>query len=236
MAVVALPCGSSKGIPMPDLDTSVHLDMLRAYKERNSFVRRVRRAVRDVLRPEPLYGLEWGDPEATPALRFVRENYVLPYVNAARIAVEIGPGGGRWTRYLLGFRHLYVVDFYPELLQELRRNFNKPNMTFIRNHGSDFPGVPEGSVDFVFSFDCFVHLDAPLIEAYLKNIRQILMPGGNVVIHYSDKTKAMARLNPAFSENTPERMRQMVLDAGFRILAEDLTTTPNSSSIIRFAR
>jgi cyclopropane fatty-acyl-phospholipid synthase-like methyltransferase len=108
-------------------------------------------------------------------------------------------------------------------------------MVFVVNHGTDFPGVPEGSIDFLFSFDCFVHLERDLIDAYLKNIWHVLKPGGNAVIHYSDKSKVYAQVNGSFSENTPEQMRQMVVGAGFRILEEDLTTMPHSS-IVRFTR
>jgi SAM-dependent methyltransferase len=218
---------------MPDLNTTLHLDMWRDYKTRNSFLHRVRRAVRDVLSPGDLYGLEWGDPEIIRPLGFIRDRYVLPYVNSQQVAVEIGPGGGRWTRYLLGFGQLYVVDYHAELLQELKTNFNKPNMRFIRNNGSDFPGIAEQSVDFIFSFGCFVHLDAPLIQSYLSNIKQILKPNGNGVIQYSDKSKVMGQLNAEFSDNSPELMRRMVSDAGLRILEEDLTTMWHSS-VIRF--
>ena len=218
---------------MPSLKTSMHLDMWREYGQQRSFLNRVRQAMRDVLTPKELYGLQWGDPEIAAPLGFIRDRYVLPYVKPDRVAVEIGPGGGRWTRYLLGCGQLYVVDYHPELLNELRKTFNKPIMQFIKNNGSDFPGIPENSVDFIFSFACFVHLDADLIEAYLKNMKSILKPGGNVVIHYSDKTKIMAQINPGFSENTPERMRSMVSAAGFQVVEEDLTTMWHSS-LIRF--
>jgi len=218
---------------VPSLKTSMHLDMWREYGQQRSFLNRVRQAMRDVLTPKELYGLQWGDPEIAAPLGFIRDRYVLPYVKPDRVAVEIGPGGGRWTRYLLGCGQLYVVDYHPELLNELRKTFNKPIMQFIKNNGSDFPGIPENSVDFIFSFACFVHLDADLIEAYLKNMKSILKPGGNVVIHYSDKTKIMAQINPGFSENTPERMRSMVSAAGFQVVEEDLTTMWHSS-LIRF--
>jgi hypothetical protein len=62
-----------------------------------------------------------------------------------------------------------------------------------------------------------------------------LKPGGNAVIHYSDKTKVYAQTHSGFSDNTPERMRRMVLGAGVRILEEDLTTMPHIS-IVRFTR
>jgi SAM-dependent methyltransferase len=214
---------------VPGLDTKLHLDMLAGSKEQRSLRNRLSRFLRKSLMDTKVYGLSWGDPEIAEPLRFIRDRYVLPYVKPEHSALEIGPGGGRWTRYLLPFHKVYVVDYHQELLDELRRNFRELNMVFIKNNGSDFPGVPAKSVDFVFTFGTFVHLDTPLIGAYLKNIREVLRPGGNAVVHYSDKTKIMARENTGFSENTPDKMRQMVLQAGFKILEEDLTTMWHSS-------
>jgi methyltransferase family protein len=88
--------------------------------------------------------------------------------------LEIGPGGGRWTRYLLGFRKLYVIDYYSELLEDVKRRFRRPHVTFIKNNGTDFPGIDDHSVDYLFSFGTFVHLDTYLIEAYLNNMHPIL--------------------------------------------------------------
>ena len=218
---------------MPSLDTPIHINMWREYKRKNSLVRRLRGAARELIFGKKIYGLEWGDPELVEPLRFIRNRYVLPYVSAQDDAVEIGPGGGRWTRYLLGFRRLYVVDYHRELLGEVEKNFGRPNLKFIKNNGCDFPGVPDASIAFVFSFGCFVHFDRYLIQQYLASVARILMPGGNVVIHYSDKTKIMAQINPGFSDNTPAQMRDMIFAAGFRIVEEDLTTMWNGS-IVRF--
>jgi phospholipid N-methyltransferase len=218
---------------MPDLNATLHLDMLHRSRRSRNLLLRILKAVKRELTSGGIYGLEWGDPEVSLSLRFIRDRYVLPYVNAEQNAVEIGPGGGRWTRYLLGFKKLYVIDYYADLLKELRKNFNKPNMQFIKNNGTDFPGIKERSIGYLFSFGAFVHLDAPLIEAYLTNMKPILKPGANVVIQYSDKTKIIAQLNDGFSENTPEKMRKMVLAADYTICEEDLTSRCDSS-IIRF--
>ncbi|HLV85896.1 MAG TPA: class I SAM-dependent methyltransferase [Candidatus Sulfotelmatobacter sp.] len=218
---------------MPELDTQLHLEMLRSYQRENGFVHRMRRAVRDVVSPARVYGLQWGDPEVAGPQAYMRDHYVLPYVKPDHVGLEIGPGGGRWTQYLSGFRQLYVVDYHSELLQELRRSFHSPSMKFVVNNGTDFPGVPEHSVDYVISVACFVHLELHLIAAYLKNIAKILKPSGNVFLTYSDKTKIGAQMNPTFTDNTPERMRKMVLEAGFRIREEDPTVLWNSG-IIRF--
>jgi cyclopropane fatty-acyl-phospholipid synthase-like methyltransferase len=129
--------------------------------------------------------------------------------------VDIGCGGGRWTRYLLGFKTVYAVDYYEQLLLEFRKTFNRyKHIRPIKNNGTDFPGVAPQSVDYVFSFGCFGHINQTLIDGYLAQIKEILKRGGNVVIHYSDKNKAMAQ-DPGFSDNTPEQMRALVLSHGF---------------------
>jgi phospholipid N-methyltransferase len=219
---------------MPDLDTHLHVDMLNQWKEQYTLLRRLRRAVRDVISPPIYYGMQWGDPDVHEVSQFVRDRYIRPHVKPDHVGLEIGPGGGRWTRYLLGFRQLYVVDYYPEILEELKRQIDKPNVKFIANNGTDFPGVPPNSVDFVVSIACFVHLEPHLIGAYLRNIASILRRGGSALLTYADQSKIGARANRTFSNVTPELMREMVTAAGFRIVEEDLTTLWNSG-IVRFA-
>lgn len=218
---------------MPGLDTKIHLDMLGDYKRRNPLPLRLLRALKRELFQPPIYGLEWGDPEVVAPLGFIRDRFLTPYVRGDQSALEIGAGGGRWTRYLLGFGQLTIVDYHDELLQQLRRNYDRKHMVFVRNHGDDFPGVPDHSIDFLWSFGVFVHLDAPLIQAYLGNMQRILKPGANVVLQYADKTKIMAQQNPGFSDNDPVRMRAMIEAAGFEIVEEDNDTMWHSG-VVRF--
>lgn len=214
---------------MPGLKTSLHTDMLRS----RTLPRRLYRAVRRELLARGPYGMEWGDPERVPPLRFVKDRWVLPYVAADKTGLEIGPGGGRWTRYLLGFERLYVVDYHEKLLAELRKTVSAPNMVFVHNNGTDFPAVPDHSIDYLFTFGTVVHLDQPLIEDYLVSMKRILSESGCAVVHYSDKTKIMAQENSTFSDNDPERMVALVERAGFRVLEEDRTSLWHSS-LIRF--
>lgn len=208
---------------MPQLTTKLHLEMLQRAHERGQPAR------------DGLYGLHWGDPEA-PAesgLRTIRDRWLLRYVDPAKTALEIGPGGGRWTRYMLGFRQLYVVDYHAELLAELRSNFGQSHIIEILNNGTDFPGVPPGSVDFVFSFGVFVHLDLDVIRSYLESLRGVIHRETQVVIQYADKNKPKAQQNRSFSENNPRRMREAVESSGYCILEED-TTALDHSAIMRF--
>ncbi len=166
-------------------------------------------------------------------MRTVRDHWLLPYVRPDVVALEIGPGGGRWTRYLLPCRRLYAVEYYAELMAERRKNFSQPNIIEILNNGTDFPGVPPASVDFVFSFGVFVHLDADIISAYLANLHAVIHPVTQIIIHYSDKDKPIAQQDPGFADNDPRRMRAMVEGAGYRIEEED-TSSFVHSAIMRF--
>jgi cyclopropane fatty-acyl-phospholipid synthase-like methyltransferase len=159
---------------------------------------------------------------------------VLPFVKPEHTALEIGCGGGRWTRQLLGFKTVYAVDYYEELLVEFRKSFARyKHVIPVKNNGTDFPGVAAQSVDYILSFGCFGHINQSLIQSYLGNIKVILKPGGNVVIHYSDKNKIMAQ-GSGFSDNTPEQMRALVRGHGYKILQEDTTTMWNGA-IVHFS-
>ncbi|MGE0918654.1 methyltransferase domain-containing protein [Trichlorobacter lovleyi] len=208
---------------MPKLDTKLHLDMLQNSKKENKF---------DV--NSEVYGLHWGDPETVPPLKYVRDSFLLPYITTSSTVLEIGVGGGRWTRYMLKAKHLYAVDYHVELLEELKLNYNYDNMSFVLNNGYDFPGVLNQSVDFIFSFGTFVHLDVDIIKKYLINIKSILKETSNVVIQYSDMRKPMARaLKGSFSENDPDIMKKLVKSCGFEIYEDDDQTLWHSA-IIRF--
>ena len=140
-------------------------------------------------------------------------------------------GGGRWTRYLLGFQSVHAVDYYEALLTGFHKTFaSYPHVTPIINNGSDFPGIAPQSVDYVLSFGCFGHINHALIDDYLANIETILKPGGNVVIHYSDKNKIIAQA-PGFTDNTPERMRALLLSHCYSIIQEDTGTMWNGAII-----
>jgi cyclopropane fatty-acyl-phospholipid synthase-like methyltransferase len=181
-----------------------------------------------------VYGLQWGDPQINIKLRHIRDHFVLPYVHPDKTAVEIGAGGGRWTRYLLGFGQLVSVDLHQELLDELASSFRAPQLKLVKNSGTDFPGVADQSVDYIFTFGCFVHLELPSIGAYFDEFKRVLKPGGIAVVQYSDKTKELARrIGADFAETTPDTVRPEVIRRGFIVYEEDLTTLPHSS-LIRF--
>ena len=135
---------------MPNLNTTLHLEMLKRSNGRQGLLIRILKAIKREVADRGIYGLEWGDPEFVEPLRFIRDRYLLPHVNNDHCAVEIGSGGGRWTRYMLGFRKFYAVDYYSVLLEEIAKNVKAPNIKLIKNNGTDFPGIDDRSIDYLF--------------------------------------------------------------------------------------
>lgn len=200
---------------MPEIGSPIHVRMLERSRQRGET-------------ETGAYGLCWGDPERLSSLGHVRDHWCAPFVKPTSTILEIGPGGGRWTRYMLGCRHLYAVDFHQELLDELAAKFRVEHLSFIKNDGDNLPGIDNDSIDFAFTFGVFVHLELHTIDAYMAEIFRVLKPGGDAVIQFSDKSKPQGRDNPSFSDNSPSKMRRMAIDQGFIILAENVTLLPNA--------
>src|SRR5687767_14794796 len=113
------------------------------------------------------WSVAWGGPEAQwqstlrPRLaRFIPANAIL----------EIAPGYGRWSQYLLGCCDRYVgIDLSAEAVEACRRRFSHAKQAeFHVNDGRTLRPVDDASIDFAFSFDSLVHVEAEVIRSYLN--------------------------------------------------------------------
>ncbi len=203
------------------------------------------------------YGDQWGDPEmggvryAWRKLRYgrrlpgnlakVRARYVEPYVTLDGVALEIGAGGGRWTRYLLAAREVVVVELNPEFFAYLESRFPDAaeKLRFYETSGYELRGVDDGSIDFVFSFGTFVHIDPDGIDAYLGEIRRVLRPGRTATIHYADRSKKFFSGKPAgyggFSDMDAPKMERFLAGHGFELVEHD-TRVLNHSNVAVFRK
>jgi ubiquinone/menaquinone biosynthesis C-methylase UbiE len=103
-------------------------------------------------------------------------------------AVEIAPGFGRWTEYLIPYCDTYLgVDLADRCVAACRDRFGEQEgVRFAVNDGRSLPMVPDESVDLVFSFDSLVHIEYAVISAYLKEFRRVLSKDGVAFIHRSN--------------------------------------------------
>lgn len=130
-----------------------------------------------------------------PDLYAFIQRYIKPYVTPDTVALEIGPGGGRWTRYLLGAKQITLVDIVPQFFDYLRQRFPEhvDKLRFYESQGSELNGIETASVDYLLTFDAFVHVEPPGIREYLHEIQRVLKPGAIAVVHYGDVDKPEAQ-------------------------------------------
>jgi ubiquinone/menaquinone biosynthesis C-methylase UbiE len=109
-----------------------------------------------------------------------------PNVPSGSTIVEIGPGAGRWTEHLIPLASSYTgIDLSKTCIELCTKKFaTSSNATFRTNNGNDLPGVADGSVDIIWSFDVFVHINLADISTYLDEFKRTLKPGGRAVIHH----------------------------------------------------
>jgi len=134
-------------------------------------------------------GEEWSEPWGSSAAQwagtiFPRIRECLP----AGTILEIAPGFGRWTDYLKDYcEELWAVDKSNDCIEAcLQRFASDSRVNCILNDGRSLSMIPDSSVDFVFSFDSFVHPDRDVVEAYLRQLRTKLKIGGKGFIHHSN--------------------------------------------------
>ena len=136
-------------------------------------------------------GHEWSPGGTAAGGEMLWWRGLLPRIHAhlpAGRVLEIGPGFGRWTEHLLGLSdRLIIVDLTERCIEHCRRKFaGDPRLECWANDGQSLDMVPDGSVDFVFSFDSLVHAEAPVLRAYLAQLARKLRPGGTGLIHHSN--------------------------------------------------
>jgi cyclopropane fatty-acyl-phospholipid synthase-like methyltransferase len=179
------------------------------------------------------YGDHWGIVEDRDDLIAVRKKFLDPFVSPEKVCMEIGCGGGRWTQYLLSSRQLICVELNPEMFDYLRKRFADPvNVSYVTTNGHDLPSVAESSVDFIFSFGTFVHLEMEVIAGYVESLSRVMKPGADVVLQVSNRHKEHAAAQKtSFSDNSPEFMLETLSRNGIQVLDIDNAVLLHSTMI-----
>lgn len=203
---------------------------------------------------ERKYGDQWGDPELTGVRYLLRKlrrgkaipgnlakvppRFVAPYVGPETVALEIGAGGGRWTRYLLSAREVIAVDLNPEFFPYIEERYpeSRDKLRFYETDGYELGEIGDASVDFVFSFGTFVHIDPDGIDAYLGEIHRVLRPGAVTTIHYADRTKRFFAGKPpeyaGFSDMSAPKMEAMARGHRFEVVEHERKLLNHSNVVV----
>jgi len=106
----------------------------------------------------------------------------------AKTILEIAPGFGRCTQYLKNYcERLIVVDLSPRCIEACKKRFAADShISYHVNDGSSLDMIADRSIDFVFSFDSLVHVQANVMEAYVKQLGSKLKDTGWGFLHHSN--------------------------------------------------
>jgi ubiquinone/menaquinone biosynthesis C-methylase UbiE len=129
-------------------------------------------------------GEEWGGPEF--ADRIIE--LVEPHLGAEADILELGCGGGKFSQRLAPrCRSLLCSDISAEMIDRTRATLSERGLgekaDFTVLNGVDFGGVPDESVDFIFSYDVQLHLPPENVFSYLRDARRVLRDNGVFMMH-----------------------------------------------------
>ena len=135
--------------------------------------------------------------------------------------LEIGFGGGRFLDHCKDIGcETWGTEIIPELVTRAKA---KGHQAFHTTSLTDLP-LEAGSVDMVFAFHIFEHLEKNELVQMLKSLHGLLKPQGRVVASFPNGASPMAG---AFQYGdmthkiflTDQRMKQLGLESGFHLEA-----------------
>ena len=158
-------------------------------------------------------GEEWSEPWGSSEAQWF--GAILPRIRdclPAETILEIAPGFGRWTHYLKDHcQNLWAIDRVAECIEACRQRFAENSHVHCElNDGRSLAIVPNASVDFVFSFDSFVHWGREVVAGYLEELSGKLKPGGKGFIHHSN----FGEYADSPRERLPEMVAKPLIKAG----------------------
>jgi SAM-dependent methyltransferase len=140
----------------------------------------------------PQDGDEWTDQAAFCGIAYpvwkqdIVDSLIVPRLANRSTVLEVAMGHGRWTPFLAQRAWRYIGrDFSPSCVIFCRKRFaDLTNVDFQYTDGRTLLAVPSGSVQFIWSFDSFVHIEPDITEGYLAEFARVLSPGGRCAIHH----------------------------------------------------
>lgn len=114
------------------------------------------------------------------------EQLIEPHVKPDASVLEIGCGHGRWTRILASRSDsVWAADLGENNLAWCRENVSDRVRYLLT--GGDLSPICSHSIDFIWSFDVFVHIEPADTRTYLKEFKRVMKPGGLAIIHHPDE-------------------------------------------------
>ena len=139
-------------------------------------------------------------------------------------SLEIGPGNGMFSIYFKAWRLNFFLDITHRICGPILEKFNpqaRKKLRFYKTRNTECSNIPQGSCNFVFSWDTFVFFTQQHVQQYLHDIKRVLIPGGYCFIQYADchydQELELAKKG-YWNYNTKTAMTQIIKDEGYEII------------------
>jgi SAM-dependent methyltransferase len=163
-------------------------------------------------------------------------NRINMYSNWKYPALEIGCRDGEYTKHLVASDPLYISDVYDEFIDNAANQFNPQYQARLRKYkiiDNQLLNLPNKQFGFVFSFNFFNYLSLDSIKMYLKQIMELLRPGGIMLFTYNnaDIPAAAGLAESYYMTYVPKSMLIPLIESlGFKVL-ETKDFVPSTSWI-----
>jgi SAM-dependent methyltransferase len=170
------------------------------------------------------WSVTWGGSEAQWfGAIYPRLHRFLP----TRRILEIAPGFGRWTRFLVSACQEYVgVELSEKCTEACQKRFSDAkHARFITNDGQSLQAIEDQTIDLVFSFDSLVHAEFPVLASYIPQLVQKLSPTGVVFIHHSNLlmyNNTIANMHGRATTVSADAVADLVYRAGGTVLIQEI--------------
>lgn len=106
----------------------------------------------------------------------------------ARRILEIAPGYGRWTKFLIPACSEYLgIDISEGCVTACADRFrHADHARFVQNDGLSLGEAEDFAFDLVFSFDSLVHAEIDVFQSYIPQIIRKLTADGVAFLHHSN--------------------------------------------------
>ena len=138
-------------------------------------------------------------------------------------SLEIGPGNGMFSMDFRAWRLNFFLDVL-DREKRIRKKFPSKHQKYLKfymTRNTECSNIPQGSCNFVFSWDTFVFFTQEHIQQYLHDIKRVLVPGGYCLIQYADchNDRELDKAKRGYwNYNTKSAMTQMIKDEGYDVV------------------
>jgi SAM-dependent methyltransferase len=114
------------------------------------------------------------------------ERYVFPHIHGNSVVLELGPGTGRATRHVISrCGEIIAVDYSKVVCDWLREYLRgKGKFRVLEIDRPRLESVASESVDFVFAYGVFEHIDLDDMFCFLEEFQRVLKPGGVIWFNF----------------------------------------------------